>query len=90
VLRLCCESLDGREAGSLQAGLAGLYGVESATVDLYSGTIDLFLDVRRATPTHLVAMANERFDLSLVGAELHRRPPSGSSLGEATRLVVLF
>jgi hypothetical protein len=90
VLRLCCESLAGREAGSLQADLAALYGVEAATVDLYAGTIDLFLDVRRATPAHLVAVATERFDLPLVGAELHRQPPSGSGLGEATRLVVLF
>jgi hypothetical protein len=90
VLRLCCETLEGRDAGSLQADLAALQGVESVAVDLYAGTIDLFLDRRRAAPPHLVAVASERFGLPLKGAALHRHPRPGSSLGEETRLVVLF
>jgi hypothetical protein len=90
VLRLCCQTLEGRDAGALQADLAALYGVESAAVDLYAGTIDLFLESRRAAPPHLVAVASERFGLPLMGAELHRLPTPGSRLGEDTRLVVLF
>ncbi len=90
VLRLLCESLEGRDAGSLQARLAELPGVEAAAIDLYDRTVDLFIDPRRAAPPHLVALTTERLGLPVVGAELHRRPPAGASLGDQSRLLVLF
>ncbi len=90
VLRLLCEGLEDRELASLQARLAELSGVEAATIDVYGGTIDLFIDRNRATPAHLVAMATERFRLPVRGAEIHRRPSPGAALGEDTRLLALF
>jgi len=89
VLRLLCASLDGVEQGALAARLSDLPGVDSVAVDLYERTVDLFLDRRRAAPPHLVALATERVELPVVGAELHRTPPSGGKLGTATLLLVV-
>ena len=89
VLRLVCESLDGLDSARLQARLAELPGVESAAVDLYEGTADLFLDRRRAVPPHLVALATERVGLTVKAAELHRAPAAGAKLGPDTVLLVL-
>jgi hypothetical protein len=89
VLRLVCDELAGVDVVELQGRLADLPGVESAAVDLYARTIDLFLDRRRATPSHLVALATERLRLPVVSAELHRAPDPGAALGEATRIFIL-
>ncbi len=89
VLRLVCESLDGIDPAQLQTRLAELQGVESAAIDLYERTVDLYLDRRRAAPPHLVTLATERVGLPVVAAELHRAPPSGARLGPSTLLFVV-
>ena len=89
VLRLVCESLDGVDAQALRDRLLNLPGVESVALDLYARTADLYLDRRRATPPHLVAMARERIRLPVRAAELHRSPERGQSLGAGTLLFVI-
>ena len=89
VLRLVCETLDGMDAQVLRDRLLNLPGVESVALDLYARTADLFLDRRRATPPHLVAMARERIRLPVRAAELHRSPERGQSLGADTLLFVI-
>ena len=89
VLRLVCETLDGVDAQALRDRLLDLPGVESVALDLYARTADLFLDRRRATPPHLVAMARERIRLPVRAAELHRSPERGESLGAGTLLFVI-
>ncbi|MBA2448465.1 MAG: hypothetical protein H0V51_10625 [Chloroflexi bacterium] len=89
MLRLVCESLDGIDPAQLQTRLAELQGVESAAIDLYERTVDLYLDRRRAAPPHLVTLATERVGLPVVAAELHRAPPSGARLGPSTLLFVV-
>jgi hypothetical protein len=89
VLRLVCETLDGVDAQALRDRLLDLPGVESVALDLYARTADLYLDRRRATPPHLVAMARERVRLPVRAAELHRAPDRGQSLGEGTLLFVI-
>jgi hypothetical protein len=89
VLRLVCETLDGADAQVLRDRLLDLQGVESVALDLYARTADLFLDRRRATPPHLVAMARERIRLPVRAAELHRAPKPGQSIGAATLLFVV-
>ena len=89
VLRLICESLDGVDAQALRDRLLELQGVESVALDLYARTADLYLDRRRATPPHLVAMARERIRLPVRAAELHRSPEPGQSLGAGTLLFVI-
>jgi hypothetical protein len=89
VLRLVCESLDGIDPAQLQTRLAELQGVQSATIDLYERTVDLYLDRRRATPPHLATLATERVGLPVVAAELHCAPPSGARLGLDTLLFVV-
>jgi hypothetical protein len=89
VLRLVCETLDGVDAQVLRDRLLALSGVESVALDLYARTADLYLDRRRATAPHLVAMARERIRLPVRAAELHRSPEPGQSLGAATLLFVV-
>jgi hypothetical protein len=89
VLRLVCETLDGVDAQALRDRLLELQGVESVALDLYARTVDLYLDRRRATPPHLVAMARERIRLPVRAAELHRSPTPGQSLGAGTLLFVI-
>jgi len=89
VLRLVCENLDGIDPARLQARLAALQGVGSATIDLYERTVDLYLDRHRAAPPHLVTLATERVGLPVVAAEVHRTPPSGTRLGLDTLLFVV-
>jgi hypothetical protein len=89
VLRLVCESLEGVDAQALRDRLLDLQGVESVALDLYARTVDLYLDRRRATPPHLVAMARERIRLSVRAAELHRAPEPGQSIGAGTLLFVI-
>lgn len=89
VLRLVCETLDGVDAQVLRDRLLNLPGVESVALDLYARTADLYLDRRRATPPHLVAMARERIRLPVRAAELHRSPDQGQSLGADTLLFVI-
>jgi hypothetical protein len=89
VLRLVCETLDGVDAQALRDRLLDLPGVESVALDLYARTADLFLDRRRATAPHLVAMARERVRLPVRVAELHRAPEPGQSIGEGTLLFVI-
>ena len=89
VLRLVCETLDGVDAQALRDRLLDLPGVESVALDLYARTADLYLDRRRATPPHLVAMARERIRLPVRAAELHRSPEGGQSLGAGTLLFVI-
>jgi hypothetical protein len=89
VLRLLCDELAGLDVVTLQGRLADLPGVESAAVDLYDRTIDLFLDRQRATPSHLIALATERLGVPVLSAELHRSPPTGARLGDDTRLAIL-
>jgi hypothetical protein len=89
VLRLVCEALDGVDAQALRDRLLDLQGVESVALDLYARTADLYLDRRRATPPHLVAMARERIRLPVRAAELHRAPEPGQTLGAGTLLFVI-
>ena len=90
VLRLLCGSLEGVDLADLQARVTQLAGVESVAVDLYEGTVDLFLDRSRAAAVpHLVALATERVGLVVVAAELHRAPSAGAKLGRDTFLVVV-
>jgi hypothetical protein len=89
VLRLVCETLDDVDALALRDRLLELPGVESVAVDLFERTADLYLDRRRATPPHLVAMARERVRLPVRAAELHRAARPGQSLGAATLLFVV-
>ena len=89
VLRLVCETLEGVDALVLRDRLLELPGVESVALDLYARTADLYLDRRRATPPHLVAMAKERVRLPVRVAELHREAGPGQTLGEATLLFVI-
>jgi hypothetical protein len=89
VLRLICETLDGVDAQVLRDRLLNLPGVESVALDLYARTADLYLDRRRATPPHLVAMARERVRLPVRVAELHRTPEPGQSIGDGTLLFVI-
>jgi hypothetical protein len=89
VLRLVCETLDGVDAQALRDRLLDLPGVESVALDLYTRTVDLYLDRRRATPPHLVAMARERVRLPVRAAELHRAAGPGQSIGAATLLWVI-
>ena len=63
VLRLVCDTLEGVDALALRDRLLELPGVDSVALDLYARTADLYLDRRRATPSHLVAMARERVRL---------------------------
>ena len=90
VLRLVCESLEGVDVAQLQQRLTDLPGIESVTIDLYERTADLFIDRRRAAPTHLVTLAVERIGLAITTAELHRAPRAGQKLDDSTRLFVLF
>jgi hypothetical protein len=89
VLRLICETLDGVDAAKLHDRLVALPGVESATLDLYDRTVDLYLDRSNATPRHLVAMVAGRIRLPVRSAELHRAAPRGERLGDATRIYVV-
>lgn len=89
VLRLVCETLDGVDAQVLRDRLLDLPGVESVALDLYARTADLYLDRRRATPPHLVAMSRERIRLPVRAAELHRAPEPGQTLGAGTLLFVI-
>jgi hypothetical protein len=89
VLRLVCETLDGVDAQALRDRLLDLPGVESVALDLYARTADLYLDRRRATPPHLVAMARERVRLPVRAAELHRAAGPGQTLGAGTLLFVI-
>jgi hypothetical protein len=89
VLRLVCETLDGVDAQALRDRLLDLPGVESVALDLYERTADLYLDRRRATPPHLVAMARERVRLPVRAAELHRAAEPGQRLGPVTLLFVV-
>jgi hypothetical protein len=89
VLRLVCETLDGMDAQVLRDRLLDLQGVESVALDLYARTADLYLDRRKATPPHLVAMARERIRLPVRAAELHRAPEPGQSIGAGTLLFVI-
>lgn len=89
VLRLVCETLDGVDAQALGDRLLDLPGVESVALDLYMRTADLYLDRRRATPPHLVAMARERIRLPVRAAELHRSPEPGKPLDAESLLFVI-
>lgn len=89
VLRLICETLEGVDAGVLRDRLLELPGVESVALDLYEGTVDLYLDRARASVRHLVAMASSRIRLRVKTAELHRAAERGQRLGEATRIYVV-
>jgi hypothetical protein len=89
VLRLVCETLDGVDAQALRDRLLDLPGVDSVALDLYARTADLYLDRRRATPPHLVAMARERIRLPVRAAELHRAAGPGQMLGAGTLLFVV-
>jgi hypothetical protein len=89
VLRLVCASLDGVDAQALRDRLLALQGVESVSLDLYAGIVDLYLDRRRATASHLVAMARERVRLPVRAAELHRAAEPGHGLSAATLLFVV-
>lgn len=89
VLRLICETLEGVDASVLRDRLLELPGVESVALDLYEGTVDLYLDRARASVRHLVAMASSRIRLRVRTAELHRAAERGQRLGEATRIYVV-
>jgi hypothetical protein len=89
ILRLICDTLDGVDAAKLHDRLLALPGVESATIDLYDRTIDLYLDHRKAAPRPLVALAAGRIRLPIRLAELHRAAPRGERLGDATRIYVV-
>jgi hypothetical protein len=89
VLRLVCETLDGVDASVLHDRLVALPGVESAAIDLYDRTIDLYLDRERATVRPLVALVVNRVRLPIRAAELHRPAAPGQRLGDATRLYVV-
>ncbi|MCC6176415.1 MAG: hypothetical protein IT305_14000 [Chloroflexi bacterium] len=89
ILRLICETLEGVDAARLHDRLVALPGVESATIDLYGRTIDLYLDHERATPSHLVTLATARLRLPVETAEIHRAAPRGMPLGDATRIYVV-
>ena len=89
VLRLVCDTLDGVDAQVLRDRLLDLQGVQSVALDLYARTADLYLDRRRATPPHLVAMARERIRLPVRAAELHRAPEPGQTIGAGTLLFVI-
>jgi hypothetical protein len=89
VLRLICDTLDGIDVLKLHYRLVALPAVESATMDLYDRTVDLFIDRTRATPRHLVAVAAGRLRLPIRRAELHRAAPRGTPLGDTTRIYVV-
>lgn len=88
-MRLIAGTLDGVDAAALQARLLDLPGVTSVTLDLYARTIDLYIDRERAVPPHLIALVTGRLRLPVHGAEIHRAPPRGEPLGDATRLYVV-
>jgi hypothetical protein len=89
VLRLVCVSLDGVDAQALRDRLLALQGVESVSMDLFTGIVDLYLDRARATASHLVAMARERVRLPVRAAELHRAAEPGHGLGAETLIFVV-
>jgi hypothetical protein len=89
ILRLVCETLDGVDAAALHDRLVALPGVESAAIDLYGRTVDLYLDRTKATPRHLVTLAAGRVRLPVRLAELHRAAPPAQPLGDATRIYVV-
>jgi hypothetical protein len=89
VLRLIVDTLDGVDASKLHDRLVALPAVESATMDLYARTIDLFIDRTRATPRHLVAQVAGRLRLPVRRAELHRSAPRGEPLGDETRIYIV-
>lgn len=89
VLRLICDTLDGVDASALHDRLVALPGVESATLDLYASTVDLYLDRKHATVRPLIALVAGRVRLPIKAAELHRAAEPGQRLGDATRIYVV-
>ncbi len=89
MLRLVCDALEGTDLAQLHARLTDLAGVDAVAINLYEQTVDLFLDRRRASPPHLVALAIERVGLAVTTAELHRAPDPSTKIGADTRLLTV-
>ena len=89
VLRLICDTLDGVDAQKLGDRLRALPGVDSVALDLYSRTVDLYVDRGKASAAHLVALARERVRLPVRAAEVHREAARGQSLGAETLLYIV-
>ena len=85
VLRLEVSNLEGKDALELRFALMRLPHVEAVWIDLSGGFVDLALGPG-AHLRHLVNLARSRASLRMTGAELHRLPSEGSSLGDETLL----